>query len=389
MTSAGVPVFAILLAMAATALVTQGLTRLLIRQAARVGLEDVPNHRSSHHRITPSGGGLAFVVATAVAVVAVLASGTVASPGLAWLAALAGCLGLAVIGLLDDLFSLSQRLRLACQFAAVALVMLAGLGDAGLPASPAGWLLTAGLAFAAVWWINLFNFMDGIDGLATSEALFLLVAGLVLALMPTVGASGTGQADLDLIDWLALLLVAALLGFLPLNWSPAKIFMGDAGSLFLGVAIFLVATHGVTSGRIGAWFWPIAAGSFVCDASVTLVRRLVSGQNVVAAHRSHLYQRLSRRWRDHARVTLVYSLINISWFLPLALLSHYFPHFGGALLVTAYAPALLIGWLAGAGKPDIDPAAEAGPDTGGQDGRGPVPDPAGISDKGRARTERT
>ena len=165
--------------------------------------------------------------------------------------------------------------------------------------------------------------------------------------------------------------------------------MGDAGSLFLGVAIFLVAMHSVTSGRISPWFWPIAAGSFVCDASVTLVRRLASGENVFAAHRSHLYQRLSRRWRDHARVTLVYSLINISWFLPLALLSHSFPRFGGALFVTAYVPALLIGWFAGAGKSDTDPAAEAGPATGGQDDNGPVMNRTEIADKGRARTERT
>lgn len=409
-----------LLVPAATALLTRSLTRALISQASRVGLDDVPNHRSSHQEVTPRGGGAAFVVATSLAVIAVLASGIVPSPGPGWLVAMAGCLGLAVVGLIDDLRTLGQGLRLACQFLAVTLILVAGFGDgdrvgtplatlATLPSTPAGWLLVAGVALAAVWWVNLFNFMDGIDGLAVSEALFLMLAYLALRLH-AVSGDPAGLAALDLVDWLAVLMASALIGFLPSNWSPARIFMGDAGSLFLGVAIFLVAMHGVTSGRISAWFWPIAAASFICDASVTLARRLTRGRNVFAAHRSHLYQRLSRRWSDHRRVTLVYSVINISWFLPLALLSHACSRYGGALLIAAYAPALLLAWLGGAGTDEdhrrhrrrgratdftdlanlpADRSPAPDPVAGEPEPRRPDPDGPAVPEERRGRTERT
>ncbi len=392
-------------AAAGTALLAAGLTRWLIRHAPRFGLEDIPNHRSSHQRTTPRGGGIAFVVASALGLAAVIGSGHVGLPPPAWLAAFAGGLMLAVVGLVDDLRPLGQRLRLACQCLAVALIVQAGLRDVAVataaaptlawspelldPSMPWLWLLGIVAALAGVWWINLFNFMDGTDGLAAGQALFLLLAYLGLRALSLAADGGPGPAGIDPIDWLALLLAAALVGFLPFNWSPARIFMGDAGSLFLGVAIFLVAMHSVTSGRISPWFWPIAAGSFICDASATLVRRQLSGQNVFSAHRSHFYQRLSRRWADHRRVALVYSAINISWFLPLALLSQHLPRSGGALLLTAYVPALLILWFAGAGKPDAEATAATDPGTGGQVFSSPDQPGTSSTDKGRARTQRT
>ncbi len=376
----------------AVAVVAAGLTfwatRALIARAARLGLDDIPNHRSSHRKITPRGGGLAFVAATA-GVLAALALLGVASTTLGWTLALGGCLGLAVVGLIDDLRSLGQRLRFGCQGIAVALILHAAVGEdspliAALSWPPAGWIALLILLLAGLWWINLFNFMDGIDGIATMQALFMLCSLLVVQSLSAVPANTAAAAGTDLVFWAALVLAAALFGFLPFNWPPARIFMGDVGSLFLGVSMFLVAMHSVTSGRMSAWFWPIAASSFVCDASVTLLRRLVSGQNVFSAHRSHFYQQLSRRWSDHRRVTLVYSVINISWFLPLATLSHLFPRFGGALLVAAWIPALIFLWRAGAGKPDPEPIPAGGQHTGG------TGDPATApSERGRVRTEQS
>ena len=364
---------AVIAALAAAGL-ARWLTLILITRATRLGLDDVPNHRSSHRRITPRGGGLAVVAATVIVLGAVAAAGLAAAPGPGWGLALLGCLGLAVVGLIDDMRSLGQRLRLICQAVAVALILHAGLLETSargiaLPLATAnptttliGWLWLAGLLLAGLWWINLFNFMDGIDGIAATQALFLLCSAMAL-LMIMPPSTGTAAGDgADLLHWFALLLAAALLGFLPANWSPARIFMGDAGSLFLGVSLLLVAMHSVTSGRINAWFWPIAAGSFICDASATLLRRLSTRQNVFSAHRSHFYQQLSRRWADHRRVTLVYSAINISWFLPLALLSHFFPRFGGALLVAAWVPAFIFLWRAGAGQPEPGPTAAGGHD---------------------------
>ena len=302
----------------AAAGLAHGLTRWLIARATRLGLEDIPNHRSSPARPTPRGGGLAFVITTTVVVTGLTLFGIATTPP-GWAVAMLGCLGLAVVGLIDDVRSLGQRLRFGCQAAAVALILHAGVQEvARLATVPAlstgsipGWLLLAVLLLAGLWWINLFNFMDGIDGIAVTQALFMLCSAmLVIALAPGAALAGDG-ASTDLVLWSMLVLAAALLGFAPSNWPPARVFMGDVGSLFLGVSIFLVAMHSITSGRISAWFWPIAASSFVCDASVTLLRRQLSGQNVFAAHRSHFYQQLSRRWSDHRRVTLVYSVINL------------------------------------------------------------------------------
>lgn len=380
------------LASLAAALAAHFLGRGLVTQAARLGLEDIPNHRSSHVRVTPRGGGLAILAGLLLAVGLLAASGTAIDPGPGWRLAMLAALGLAVVGLIDDLRTLGQGLRLLAQALAVGLVLAAAALQAQAdpsPASPPAMaslsvlspLMASGLLalalMAGLWWVNLFNFMDGIDGLATTEALFLVLAYLLVRLVQP-------DAKPSAIDGYALLLAAALLGYLPLNWPPARIFLGDVGSLFLGVSIFLLATHSVTSGRISPWFWLLAAGSFICDASATLLRRLISGQDVFSAHRSHLYQRLSRRWSGHLRVTLVYSAINISWFLPLALLAQIYPRFGGALMFAGYAPALMICWFAGAGTPDNAPPATSGDDAVDASVSG-----VAASDRDQGRTQRS
>jgi Fuc2NAc and GlcNAc transferase len=231
---------------------------------------------------------------------------------------------------------------------------------AWLPAGTGRWLvvtldivMVALLMLMGVWWVNLYNFMDGIDGLAAAQALFMLVAALLVKYM------GPGM-DVDThptfvrflgapVSAASVVLAAAVAGFLVLNWAPAKVFLGDAGSLFLGFSIFATAAHDVTFGDMSIWSWLILGSLFLVDATVTLLRRWFTGQSVTAAHRSHLYQRLSRQWGRHWAVALVYSLINVAWILPLALLAHRAPTWAPLILVIACSPAAIIAWRAGAG----------------------------------------
>ena len=375
LTEASLP-SSVLIACALAALVSFLIGRLIIRHAARLGLQDLPNDRSSHERPTPRGGGAGIVVAFLLAIACCLPPGWPDGWPI-WLP-LAAAVTLALIGFVDDRRGLGLGIRLAVQLLAVAAMLLAlaagapsaaesdigvlaavtGLPSlsAWLPAALSPAIITALdivvvplLLVGGVWWINLFNFMDGIDGLAALQALFMLLAGLAIkATGPGVGFDfnefiGTPTSATSLV------LAAAVAGFLLLNWAPARVFMGDAGSLFLGFFIFATAAHDVTYGDMSLWAWLILGGLFLVDASLTLVRRWFTGQSVTAAHRSHLYQRLSRRWGKHSTVALVYCLVNVTWIFPLALLAHRVPPWAPMILVLAWMPPAVVAWRAGAG----------------------------------------
>ena len=375
---ASVPIVSVLAASAVAALVCLLVAGLLIRFAPRLGLQDLPNARSSHRLPTPRGGGAGIVVAFLVALPWCLPDGLLAT----WTAGLplAAAIMLALVGLADDRRGLGLAVRLAAQALAVA-VLLAVLAygvastsesDIGvLPAvtglpSPSGWLpagtvpwvvtaidfaVIALLLLAGVWWINLYNFMDGIDGLAVAQALFMLVAALFIKYMES-GMDADSGLDRFLgapVPAACVVLIAALAAFLVVNWAPAKIFLGDIGSLFLGFYIFAIAAHDVTYGDMSLWTWLILGALFLVDATVTLLRRWLTGQRVTAAHRSHLYQRLSRRWGRHWAVALVYSLINVIWIFPLALLAQRAPSWAPMISVFACLPLAVVAWRAGAG----------------------------------------
>ena len=356
------------IAIALAALLSHVFVRIVIRRAADWGLQDLPNERSSHRTPTPRGGGIGIVLAFAVVGPLALPAGLTAG-GAVWLVG-AAALFLALIGLADDVRGLGLAIRLFAQAAAVAALALAlstaampPESDLGLLAALTGgttaerWLsghlppgiaaaldvgVAAALFLGGIWWINLFNFMDGVDGIAATQALFMLLAGAALD-----GFSASAPADR-----LGLVLAAAVAGFLLLNWSPARVFMGDAGSLFLGFGILAMAAHDVTSGNTTGWTWLILGATFLTDATVTLVRRASTGQNVTGAHRSHAYQRLCRRWGGHSRVTLVYCLVNVGWLLPLALLAQRKPGWAPWLLGIGCLPLVVVAWRLGAGLKD-------------------------------------
>lgn len=284
--------------LAPTFLLSLAGTGLLVRLLGARGVLDRPNDRSSHTAPTPRGGGLALVGALLAAwPLLLLWQGAAAGfdPRLttAFWAAWGGALGLAAISFADDLAGLGAGPRLAAQVVAVgaALAVLdgAGLGLVFQGLLPA-WLdrLLAGLAW--LWFVNLYNFMDGIDGIAGTES---AVLGIGLALVFALGGS-------LLPAGLALLVAAAALGFLVWNWQPARIFLGDVGSVPLGFLLGWLLLLAAAEGHWAAAL--ILPGVYWADATLTLLRRGLRGERVWRAHREHFYQRAVQRGLGHGEV---------------------------------------------------------------------------------------
>jgi Fuc2NAc and GlcNAc transferase len=326
-------------ALAAAALLTQ-----LVRAIALgSGVVDIPNERSSHGVPTPRGGGLAIVLVTTASVVVLWLRGAVRIELLCALAG--GGLAVALVGFVDDRRSLSAATRLTVHFAA-ALWALAWLG--GLPALRVGahlvsfgWLGYVLGAFGVVWAINLFNFMDGIDGIAASEAIFVALAGALLNL-PLAANPG--------VAFTALVFAAACGGFLLWNWPPARIFLGDVGSGYLGYMIVVLAMAATRDNPVALWVWLILGGGFFVDATVTLVRRTMRNERVHEAHRSHGYQWLARRWGGHSRVTLAVLAMNLAWLLPCAVTAARFPDYALTCVIIALAPLAMLALAIGSGR---------------------------------------
>jgi Fuc2NAc and GlcNAc transferase len=314
----------------ATSLLLVGAVRL---NAARFGMLDLPNARSSHQKPTPRGGGIAIAIVTLLMTTAGWAADHVGPRvAVAWLA---GGFIVATAGFIDDLRGLSARTRLALHFLAAALLLGAA---GGLPTLPwpggsiglghIGWIIGA---LAVVWSINLFNFMDGIDGLAAMQAVFVTGAAVLLQ------GSPLDQPSL----WPLLALCGSALAFLAWNLPPARIFMGDVGSGFIGFAIAAGALLGPDVSRTTVWTWVILHGLFIADATATLVVRLLRREQVFEAHRSHLYQRLATRYRSHGLVTCGALLSNLLWFLPWAMHSVRHPASGPVDALVTLAPVVM------------------------------------------------
>jgi Fuc2NAc and GlcNAc transferase len=319
------------------------LTGLVRRMAVGRGVLDVPNPRSSHQVPTPRGGGLAVVLAVTVSLLLLALRGL-----LRWdlfVALAVGGLTVALIGFVDDRRPLSAAVRLSVHFAAAlwALVCLGGLPalDVGGVLVASGWVGYALGALGIVWALNLFNFMDGIDGIAASEAAFVGLGGAALSML----AGGAAEVALG-----GLVLAAACLGFLTWNWPPASIFLGDVGSGYLGYVIAVLAVADARGQPAALWIWLILGGVFVVDATVTLVRRTLRRERVSQAHCSHAYQWLARSWGSHLRVTLVVLLVDLLWLLPCAGFAALHPRYAALIAVLALAPLTVLALLVGAGR---------------------------------------
>jgi Fuc2NAc and GlcNAc transferase len=292
------------------ALMAYILTLMLRQYALSRSIIDIPNARSSHSIPTPRGGGVAIVV-TFLLAIPLLGFFEYISWAWVWSLVPAGAI-VAIVGFLDDHGHIAARWRLLGHFtsAIIALLFLRGLA----PLNIYGYVVDFGIfgfvlaAFYLVWLLNLYNFMDGIDGLASVEA---ITACLGMCLIYWY----VGKVDLI---WPALVLALAVSGFLFWNFPPAKIFMGDAGSGFLGIALGILSLQSAWIESQFFWSWLIVLGVFICDATFTLLRRLMRGDKVYEAHRSHGYQYASRQFGKHLPVTLAVLCINVFWLLPIA-----------------------------------------------------------------------
>ena len=338
------------LIIAAACLAVAFATALFIRWRARkLGVMAEVNERSSHTVPTPSSGGVGIVLAASLAGIFV----AIPYPVEIYPVIVAGVM-IAIIGYFDDRKPIAARWRLGAQIllagAVVVTVPLDVLGpQMGVTLPESIFLLL--LVLAGALWINIYNFMDGIDGLAASEAIFLLLSALFVAwwFQPDVWYQG--------VFWWMIWLAAACLGFLLLNWAPAKIFMGDAGSTYLGLMLFFFAIASIAGSWLSLSQWLILAATFLADSLTTLVRRALNREPVWQAHKRHAYQNLQRRLGSHAKATLIYVGIDIVLLLPLTWLAGAYDQFGWALALLAYAILVPAAISAGAGAP-LQPEAQ-------------------------------
>jgi Fuc2NAc and GlcNAc transferase len=308
-------------------------TAIVVKLASNVHFLDIPIDRSAHTIPTPTGGGIAFVLPYAVVLFLLY---KIELLGKEELIALCFAFLIALLGLVDDIKPIDFRVRLPVQviFGLVALVML-------LPMAPlqigkysfSGEIALFILAFISlIWMTNLYNFMDGIDGLAVSELIFISAAIVCFS-------AYEGDLKLQIIS-VSLLFSGVAFGLW--NWAPAKIFMGDLGSGFLGFVLGILALISLRTGTMNAWTWLLLIGVFACDATMTLIVRLVSGLPIHEGHASHAYQILADRLSSHSSVVILLMLVNVVWLFPLAVFSHLKPSFAASLAFLGLCPIILL-----------------------------------------------
>jgi Fuc2NAc and GlcNAc transferase len=289
------------------------LTGLVRRYALKKNILDHPNQRSSHEIATPRGGGVAIVVVFLFGLT-VLSFNDESLFMLLKVLVIAGG-WVAFIGFVDDHSHIPAHWRLLAHFlgAGFAVFWFNGLPPIIFFGNEVnlGWFGDGLAVIYLVWLLNLYNFMDGIDGIAGIEALTVcLGSGVLYALTPASN-----------LQWEPLLLLfAGICGFLVWNFPRAKIFSGDAGSGFIGFVLGVLSIEAAWHDPKLFWGWIILLGTFVVDATVTLLRRILRGDRFFEAHRSHAYQNASRKYNSHIRVSIAVGLINLIWLLPIAIM---------------------------------------------------------------------
>ncbi|WP_041523298.1 MraY family glycosyltransferase [Gilvimarinus agarilyticus] len=322
------------------------LTKWIRLYALKQGMLDQPGGRSSHTLPTPRGGGLAITLVVSFFLVSrwpLEGTDTLITQSLAIAALVA--FGVAAVGFWDDHGHVRSGVRLLIHLLAGLTLTLA------LPSFEivflninvaSGVLGVCLLSLLVAWYINLFNFMDGIDGIAGLEAIFIFAGYGLLAYY-------CGAPDLVLP---AVCVLASAAGFIVWNFPRARIFMGDAGSCFLGVLIMGFLFVLSRAGDNLFWAGLILSGVFIVDASVTLLHRLARGVPVYQAHRTHAYQYAARHFNSHVVVTVGVLGLNVCWLMPMAWVTALGWLPGWLMLLLSYGPLMGLALLFNAGKPE-------------------------------------
>ncbi|AVP03231.1 MULTISPECIES: MraY family glycosyltransferase [Enterobacter cloacae complex] len=309
---------------------------------------DQPNQRSSHSVPTPRGGGVAIVLTLLATLVWLVFTSHLSLE--TFLGFFVPGVLIAVIGFLDDHGHIAARWRLLMHFlaAAIGLYFLDSFPEidmfgyvVSLP-----WIGMILGSVYLVWMLNLYNFMDGINGLASAQAITFSLCSVALITLNHYSGSS------DAMAMIAMALAGAAVGFIVWNFPVARIFMGDAGSGFLGITIGLMILYFAKLDPHVLIAELCLLGIFIVDATTTLLRRLLAGKKVYEAHASHCYQILARKYKSHVPVTLAAIAINIIWLFPIAYLIISAKIDGITGLIIAWLPLIFIAFKCGAGVKD-------------------------------------
>jgi len=302
--------------------------------AIRYGFFAKPNYRSLHTKVMPKGAGI--VVAGILLPVFYILRTTHHISSEEFMVLFWGGLMVSLVGIFDDRFELPARFRLVTQVIAAAWVCH-WLGaspklDLGFATLDLGWAGAFLALFLLIWFYNLFNFIDGIDGMAISSIIFVSFSSATLFFI---------KQDTTLALLLVLLGLANV-GLLYFNWPPAKIFLGDAGTYFNSFALSAIIMASLWKSIPMVWVWLILLAYYLTDTTLTtLIRLFKHPKTWYKPHRSHAYQNLARIWNNHFKMLGIVWVINLLWLLPLALLAFFIPEKGGLFFLLAYLPIIL------------------------------------------------
>jgi Fuc2NAc and GlcNAc transferase len=298
--------------------------------AIRKGVLANPNFRTLHKQSMPRGGGVVFSLVFVIAVI-LLGFLDVVDTDLVLTLGIGGGLA-SIFGFIDDVAHIRASIKFAIQSCLAVWIMICFDGGplVSIDWLPV-WLAWLVSWFLLVWMINLYNFIDGVDGMASSGAFFICT---ILALILVIT---DGSPDLLLIFSL---LAVSCVGFLLFNWPPASIFMGDSGSVFLGYCFGALIIKTTMISEISFLTWLVILGYFIGDTTTTTCIRVLKVKKWYGAHRSHAYQNLARIWDSHFKVTISVVTYHIVWLLPLAIWSSLKPIMAPLAVVLALLPSI-------------------------------------------------
>lgn len=297
----------------------------------------IKNHRTLHLSSTPKGGGIVFSFLFFLSIIFIWWSWQL--PRELFIIFGVGGMFASIFGFIDDIKNIRAIFKLIVQIF-LALWVIYWLENAGM--LEFDWipkfLVLPFLLFFVVWIINAYNFIDGIDGLAASGAIFISLT-LTFSLIINNG-------PIEIMS-IFVLIAAVVSGFLLFNWPPATIFMGDSGSVFLGYIFGSMLLFTTLSGNISIWSWLTVFGYFFADTTLTQIIRVVLVKKWYLPHRSHAYQNLARITGSHLKVTSGIVFYNLLWVLPLTLLSALWPEVGVVTAILSIMPALVLAFKYG------------------------------------------
>ena len=305
--------------------------------AFKKGIISNPNYRTLHEKPMPRGGGVVFASSFIIGLFLFWYFGSI-STSLFLILGIGG-LAAAFSGFLDDIKNLRASRKLILQLLLSSwVVYLLGGGPLLFITYINSFVLILLTIIFLTWIINAYNFMDGIDGMATSGAIFVFGTMLLVLFLTSSNVS---------LIIVFILLLSSVGAFMFFNWPPATIFMGDSGSIFLGYTFGSLILITIESGDISVWSWLIVFSYFFADTTVTQVMRLILVKKWYLAHRSHAYQNLARITQSHLKIVKGLMLYNVLWVLPLTLWSALQPQTSLLAAVIAIFPRLIIAYKYG------------------------------------------